>query len=113
MQHDGDIIGRAEVKGTAECCLPVSVEGSGITCSVDFNTSEVNLVQVICTIAAADRYIGRLSRNRYHIVAGIAPSVGNIDAVMDGDIDGFLDEYLSAKWKGLPTDSSGDSGDDM
>ena len=40
-------------------------------------------------------------------------SVGNIDAVMDGDIDGFLDEYLSAKWKGLPTDSSGDSGDDM
>ncbi len=39
-------------------------------------------------------------------------SVGNIDAVMDGDIDGFLDSYLSAKWKGLPVDSS-DDGDDM
>lgn len=29
-------------------------------------------------------------------------SVGNIQAVMDGDIDGFLDAYLAAKWKGLP-----------
>ena len=28
-------------------------------------------------------------------------SVSNIQAVMDGDIDGFLDEYLSAKWKGI------------
>ena len=29
-------------------------------------------------------------------------SVGNIQGVMDGDIDGFLDAYLAAKWKGLP-----------
>lgn len=29
-------------------------------------------------------------------------SVGNIQAVMDGDIDGFLDAYLAVKWKGLP-----------
>ena len=35
-------------------------------------------------------------------------SVGNIQSVMDGDIDGFLDAYLSAKWKGLPLDSSDD-----
>ncbi len=27
---------------------------------------------------------------------------GNIQAVMDGDIDQFIDSYLSAKWKGLP-----------
>lgn len=40
-------------------------------------------------------------------------SVGNIQGVMDGDIDGFLDAYLSVKWKGLPVDSSGDDGDDI
>lgn len=39
-------------------------------------------------------------------------SVGNIQAVMDGDIDGFLDEYLSAKWKGLPMDSSDVDGEE-
>ena len=40
-------------------------------------------------------------------------SVGNIQAVMDGEIDGFLDAYLSAKWKGLPLDSADeDEGDD-
>lgn len=38
-------------------------------------------------------------------------SVGNIQGVMDGDIDGFLDEYLSAKWKGLPASSSDDDDD--
>ena len=39
-------------------------------------------------------------------------SVGNIQGVMDGDIDGFLDEFLSAKWKDLPS-SSDDDGDDL
>ncbi len=38
-------------------------------------------------------------------------SVGNIQGVMDGDIDGFLDEYLSAKWKDLP--SSDEDSDDL
>ncbi len=28
-------------------------------------------------------------------------SVGNIQSVMDGDIDGFLDAFLAAKWKGF------------
>ena len=35
-------------------------------------------------------------------------SVGNIQGVMDGDIDDFLDSFLAAKWKGLPLDSSDD-----
>ena len=40
-------------------------------------------------------------------------SVGNIQAVMDGDLDGFLDSFLSAKWKGMPlSDDSDDLGDD-
>ncbi len=30
---------------------------------------------------------------------------GNIQAVMDGDIDEFMDSYLVAKWKGLPMSS--------
>ncbi|MBQ5471463.1 MAG: peptide chain release factor 2 [Treponema sp.] len=30
---------------------------------------------------------------------------GNIQAVMDGDIDQFMDAYLVAKWKGMPMDS--------
>ncbi len=38
-------------------------------------------------------------------------SVGNIQGVMDGDIDGFLDSWLSVKWKGLPV--SGDDDDDL
>ncbi|MGP1457713.1 MAG: peptide chain release factor 2 [Treponema sp.] len=32
---------------------------------------------------------------------------GNIQAVMDGDIDQFMDSYLVAKWKGLPMDADG------
>lgn len=32
---------------------------------------------------------------------------GNIQAVMDGDIDQFMDAYLVAKWKGLPMDADG------
>ncbi|MBR1640392.1 MAG: peptide chain release factor 2 [Treponema sp.] len=35
-------------------------------------------------------------------------SVGNIQGVMDGDIDDFMNAYLVAKWKGLPMDGSGD-----
>ncbi len=38
-------------------------------------------------------------------------SVGNIQGVMDGDIDGFLDAWLTAKWKGLP--AAGDDDDDL
>jgi peptide chain release factor 2 len=38
-------------------------------------------------------------------------AVGNIQAVMDGDIDAFLNEYLSDQWKGLPM--GGDDDDDM
>ncbi len=38
-------------------------------------------------------------------------SVGNIQGVMDGDIDGFLDAYLAAKWKGLAMDSADDDED--
>lgn len=34
---------------------------------------------------------------------------GNIQAVMDGSIDMFIESYLSAKWKGLPLDSSDDA----
>lgn len=37
-------------------------------------------------------------------------SVGNIQAVMDGDLDPFIESYLSAKWKGLPMGT--DDGDD-
>lgn len=37
---------------------------------------------------------------------------GNIQAVMDGDIDQFMDAYLIAKWKGLPMDGGSD-GEDM
>ena len=35
-------------------------------------------------------------------------SVGNIQGVMDGDLDDFMNAYLVAKWKGLPMDGSGD-----
>jgi len=35
-------------------------------------------------------------------------SVGNIQGVMDGDLDEFMNAYLIAKWKGLPMDGSGD-----
>ena len=40
-------------------------------------------------------------------------SVGNIQAVMDGDIDDFMNAYLVAKWKGLPMDGSGDDDDEV
>ena len=36
---------------------------------------------------------------------------GNIQAVMDGALDPFIEAYLSAKWKGLPLESQ-DEGDD-
>lgn len=41
-------------------------------------------------------------------------SVGNIHAVMDGEIDGFLDSFLSVKWKGIPVsdDDDDDFGED-
>lgn len=32
---------------------------------------------------------------------------GNIQAVMDGDIDQFMEAYLVAEWKGLPMDQDG------
>lgn len=38
-------------------------------------------------------------------------SVGNIQGVMDGDLDEFMNAYLIAKWKGLPMDGSGDDED--
>ncbi len=37
---------------------------------------------------------------------------GNIQAVMDGDIDQFMEAYLNAKWKGLPLDSADDGSDE-
>lgn len=39
-------------------------------------------------------------------------NVGNIQAVMDGDLDEFMNAYLVAKWKGLSMDGSGDDDDD-
>lgn len=39
-------------------------------------------------------------------------NVGNIQGVMDGDLDEFMNSYLVAKWKGLPMDGSGDDEDD-
>jgi peptide chain release factor 2 len=36
--------------------------------------------------------------------------VGNIQSVMDGNIDSFIESYLAAKWKGLPM---GDDGDEV
>ena len=39
-------------------------------------------------------------------------SVGNIQGVMDGDLDEFMNAYLIAKWKGLPMDGSGDDEDE-
>ena len=40
-------------------------------------------------------------------------SVGNIQAVMDGDLDDFMNAYLVAKWKGLPMDGSGDDDEEV
>lgn len=39
-------------------------------------------------------------------------NVGNIQGVMDGDLDEFMNAYLVAKWKGIPMDGSGDDEDD-
>lgn len=35
-------------------------------------------------------------------------SAGDIQSVMDGDIDQFIDSYLEAQWKGLPLDGGGE-----
>ena len=40
-------------------------------------------------------------------------SVGNIQAVMDGDLDDFMNAYLVAKWKGLPMDGTGDDDEEV
>ena len=40
-------------------------------------------------------------------------NVGNIQAVMDGDLDEFMNAYLVAKWKGLPMDGSGDDDEEV
>ncbi len=40
-------------------------------------------------------------------------SVGNIQGVMDGDLDEFMNSYLVAKWKGLPMDGSGDDDEEV
>ncbi len=40
-------------------------------------------------------------------------SVGNIQGVMDGDLDEFMNAYLVAKWKGLPMDGSGDDDEEV
>lgn len=40
-------------------------------------------------------------------------SVGNIQGVMDGDLDEFMNSYLVAKWKGLSMDGSADDDEDM
>ena len=37
---------------------------------------------------------------------------GNIQAVMDGALDPFIEAYLSAKWKGLPLETTDDGADD-
>lgn len=39
-------------------------------------------------------------------------SVGNIQAVMDGDLDDFMNAYLIARWKGLPMDGGTDDEDE-
>ena len=40
-------------------------------------------------------------------------SVGNIQGVMDGDLDEFMNAYLVAKWKGLPMDGTGDDDEEV
>jgi peptide chain release factor 2 len=37
---------------------------------------------------------------------------GNIQSVMDGNIDQFIESYLKLKWKGLLADPGSDDGDD-
>ncbi|WP_318678715.1 peptide chain release factor 2 [Treponema sp.] len=38
---------------------------------------------------------------------------GNIQAVMDGDIDQFMESYLKAKWNGTAMDGADDGDDDL
>lgn len=40
-------------------------------------------------------------------------SVGNIQNVMDGDLDEFMNAYLVAKWKGLPMDGGNDDDEEV
>ena len=35
-------------------------------------------------------------------------TTGNIQAVMDGDLDPFMESWLNSKWKGLDLDSGDD-----
>lgn len=37
--------------------------------------------------------------------------IGNVQSVMDGNIDPFIEAYLAAKWKGLPMGDGGDEED--
>ena len=39
-------------------------------------------------------------------------AAGDIQAVMDGDIDQFIDSYLKAQWQGLPV-GDGENDEDM
>lgn len=39
--------------------------------------------------------------------------MGNIQAVMDGEIDQFLEAYLNAKWKGLPMEADSEGDDNL
>lgn len=40
-------------------------------------------------------------------------SVGDIQSVMDGDIDQFIDSFLQAQWKGLPVGDDDSEDDDL
>lgn len=40
-------------------------------------------------------------------------SVGDIQAVMDGDIDQFIDSFLQAQWKGVPLGGDDDSDEEI
>lgn len=39
--------------------------------------------------------------------------MGNIQAVMDGEIDQFMEAYLNAKWKGLPMEADSEGDDNL
>ena len=36
---------------------------------------------------------------------------GNVQSVMDGNIDPFIESYLAAKWKGIPLNEGVDEED--
>jgi len=40
-------------------------------------------------------------------------NVGNIQGVMDGDLDEFMNSYLVAKWKGLPMEGNSEDDEEM